>query len=170
MDIASGILAHTPVYVWFLLSYLVWQGVVASQTRTRPLWRLLTVPIIFILAGIWPLIEKSASDIKLVAIWSGAILLSAILGIFTGPGVISRDKTSHKVTLSGSLVPLIRNLTLFALHYAVAVALALNPDRTEMLTMAVLAISGGSVGYFVGWAFILNRRLHHAPFSSGHWR
>lgn len=85
---ALQILAHTPIYVWFLLSYLLWQGLAATRTRTRPLWRLLTVPLIFILLSIWHLIGKSALDIKLVAIWLGAAVLLA------SPGVAGRRRAS----------------------------------------------------------------------------
>lgn len=168
MDIALQILASTPVYVWFLLAYLVWQGVVATKTRTRALWRLLAVPLIFILAGIWPLIVESALDFELVAVWLGAIFLFAFLGRLTGPGVIARTETGREITLSGSAVPLIRNLTFFALHYAVAVALALIPDRAQMLTILVHAISGGSIGYFAGWMFTLYRRLDDIPLARRH--
>lgn len=159
------ILAHTPVYVWFLLAYLVWQGVAATRTRKRPLWRLLTVPFIFTVLGIWPLIVKSASDIKMVAIWLGAGLLLALPGIVTGPRVIARNATSREVTISGSVVPFVRNMTLFVLHYALAVALALRPDGTQILTMAGFALSGGSIGYFAGWAFALRRHLHDIPIT-----
>ncbi|MEV4608344.1 hypothetical protein MRBLMR1_003381 [Neorhizobium sp. LMR1-1-1.1] len=162
---AFQILAHTPVYVWFVLAYLVWQGVAATRTRKRPLWRLLIVPLIFILLGIWPLIGSLALDIKLVAIWLGAILLFALPGIVTGPWVIARDASRRTVTISGSIVPLVRNLTLFALHYALAVALALNPDGAQILTMAGFALSGGSIGYFAGWAFALRRHLLDIPIT-----
>lgn len=161
MDVAGAlqILAQTPVYVWLLLSYLAWQGLAATRTRTRPLWRPLTVPLIFAVFGIWPLIGKSALDIKLVAIWLGAGLLLALPGVVTGPRVIAQDAVSREVTISGSIVPLVRNMTLFVLHYALAVALALNPEGTQILTMAGYALSGGSVGYFAGWAFTFHLRL-----------
>ncbi|WP_313197039.1 DUF6622 family protein [Rhizobium sp.] len=162
---AFQILAHTPVYVWFLLSYLVWQGLAATRTRNRPLWRLLTVPFIFMVLGIWPLIGKSASDIKLVGIWLGAGFLLALPGIVTGPRVIARDATSRELTISGSVVPFVRNMTLFVLHYALAVALALSPDGAQILTMAGYALSGGSIGYFAGWAFALRRHLHDIPIA-----
>lgn len=162
---AFQILAHTPVYVWFLLTYLVWQGVAATRTRKRPLWRLLMVPFIFILLGIWHLIGKSAFDIKLVAIWLGAAVLLALSGVVTGPRVIARDAASREVTISGSIVPLVRNMTLFLLHYALAVALALNSEGTQNLTLASYALSGGSVGYFVGWAFTLRRNLNDLPLA-----
>lgn len=162
---ALQILAHTPVYVWFLLSYLVWQGLAATRTRTRPLWRLLTVPLIFVMLGVWPLIGKSAFDIKLVAIWLGAGFLLALPGVVLGPRVIARDAARREVTISGSIVPLVRNVTLFVLHYALAVALTLNPEGIQSLSLAGYALSGGSVGYFAGWAFMLRRNLSALPLA-----
>ena len=46
------ILIHTPLWVFALLAYLVWQGIKAMQPRTVPIWRALIVPVVFIVWGI----------------------------------------------------------------------------------------------------------------------
>jgi len=37
-------LSHTPPYVFVLLAYLVWQGLLSLRTRRRAVWRMLIVP------------------------------------------------------------------------------------------------------------------------------
>jgi hypothetical protein len=44
MAFVHQILIHTPVWVWALLAFLVWQGIKAMQPRTTPIWRALIVP------------------------------------------------------------------------------------------------------------------------------
>lgn len=56
-------------------------------------------------------------------------------------------------------------MTLFVLHYALAVTLALNPEGIQSFSLAGFALSGGSVGYFARWAFMLRRNLSALPLA-----
>ena len=48
MPYVFGVLTHTPPWVFLLFAYLVWQGIRALQPRTQSIWRLMIVPLIFI--------------------------------------------------------------------------------------------------------------------------
>ena len=52
MTFVYQILIHTPLWVWILLAYLVWQGIQSMQPRTTTIWRALIVPVVFIVWGI----------------------------------------------------------------------------------------------------------------------
>ena len=52
MQIAFRILAHTPVWVFVLLVYLIWQGAQALRPRTQAVWRMLIVPLVFFGMGL----------------------------------------------------------------------------------------------------------------------
>jgi hypothetical protein len=52
MQLAIRILANTPIWVFALLAYLIWQGSQAIRPRTRPIWRMLIVPLVFLLIGL----------------------------------------------------------------------------------------------------------------------
>jgi len=67
MTTAYQILTQTPLWVWILLAYLIWQGMQAMQPRTTPIWRALILPVVFIVWGVsrigfghqasaWPLV------------------------------------------------------------------------------------------------------------------
>src|SRR5690242_13650991 len=52
MQFALGIITHTPIWVWAILAYLIWQGIKAMQPRTTAIWRALIVPVVFIVLGL----------------------------------------------------------------------------------------------------------------------
>ena len=52
MQVAIRILTNTPVWVFPLLAYLIWQGWQSLRPSTRPIWRMLTVPLVFLLTGL----------------------------------------------------------------------------------------------------------------------
>jgi hypothetical protein len=48
MTFLIQMLAHTPPYVFVLLAYLIWQGVLSLRTRRQSVRRMLIVPGLFI--------------------------------------------------------------------------------------------------------------------------
>ena len=51
MRFAWQVLIHTPLWVFPLFGYLVWQGIKAMRPRTTSIWRSLIVPTVFIVWG-----------------------------------------------------------------------------------------------------------------------
>src|SRR5436305_877160 len=98
MRFALGILTHTPLWVFALLVYLVWQGILSLRPRTMPIWRLMIVPAVFIAMGLsrialhpddgpWPLLSWLA----------GAIVFSP-LGLTTGPKLLAVDREHGRIS------------------------------------------------------------------------
>ena len=65
--------------------------------------------------------------------------------------MVAIDLSRGKVTLEGSIGPLVRNLLIFAMKYAVGVAMALLPTRRAEIAVLDIGISGAMAGYFLGW-------------------
>jgi hypothetical protein len=74
------------------------------------------------------------------------------------PRLLAVDRKSGQVTRPGSVIPLIRNITVFVLQYAVAVATAMKLEPHAAVAIIGHAVSGASAGYFSGWAAALLRR------------
>ena len=143
------ILIHTPVWVFALLAFLVWQGIKAMQPRTTPIWRALIVPVVFIVWGVsrigfgpqdsaWPLVA-----------WVAAALALLPLGIVT-PRSFGVDHKSGEIIRPGSAFPLIRNLVVFGLQYAVGVISAIDAGDRALAIIVGRAVSGATAGYFIG--------------------
>jgi hypothetical protein len=155
-------LAHTPPYVFFLLAYLVWQGMLSLRPRQTPVWRMLIVPAAFTVTGLLLLLLRPSGGILPMAAWLGGLGAFVPLGLVSGPRIVGVDRQTGRVMRAGSPVPLLRNLLVFASQYAIAVALVLHPQAQANLTVVGHVVSGSCVGYFLGWTLAFWRRYRAA--------
>jgi hypothetical protein len=162
MQTATGILTHTPIWVFALLPYLVWQGYQSLQTRTLPLWRMLIVPLVFFVMGLSRLVLARNNGWEPLLAWFVAALLFASLALYRGARLLAVDRKKGLVTRPGSPIPLIRNITVFLLQYAIAVAAAMQLDGHIAGAVIGRAISGATAGYFAGRTVSLLRSYWNA--------
>jgi hypothetical protein len=148
MQIAVRILANTPIWVFALLAYLIWQGCQSLRSRTQPIWRMLIVPLVFFLMGLSRLVMARDNGLEPLLAWFAAALLFALLALYRGPRLLAVDRKSGQVTRPGSVIPLARNITVFVLQYAVAVATAMKLEPHAAVAIIDHAVSGASAGYF----------------------
>jgi hypothetical protein len=163
MRFALGILTHTPLWAYLLLAYLVWQGIRAQRPRDQPIWRLMIVPAIFIIMGLSRIALRPEDGLWLLLSWLAGAILFAPLGLTTGPRLLAVDRNNARVTRAGSKIPLVRNIVVFLLQYAIAVTAALDPHNHAAAALIGRAISGASAGYFIGWVIALLRRYRNSP-------
>jgi uncharacterized protein DUF6622 len=156
MKFAWQILIHTPIWAFVLLAYLVWVGIKAMRPRTTTIWRSLIVPAVFIVWGLSRLVSRQDYASPLVA-WLGAAAALLVIGLLTARP-LELDHTTGEIKRPGSVVPLIRNITVFALQYTVAVIAAVDPHDATAAAIVGRAISGGTTGYFLGRTVALLRQ------------
>jgi hypothetical protein len=161
MQIAFRILANTPLWVFALLAYLIWQGWRARRPRTQAIWRMLVVPLVFFLMGLSRLVLARDHALEPILAWLVAAVLFGALGLWSGPKLLTVDRARGVVSRPGSAGPLIRNLTVFSLQYGVAVATAMKLEPHAAVAIIGHAVSGASAGYFSGWAAALLRRYRN---------
>jgi hypothetical protein len=157
MKFAWQVLIHTPLWVFPLFAYLVWLGIKAMQPRTTTIWRSLIVPAVFIVWGLSRLLSRQQDFFWPLVSWlvaASALLPVALLT--TQP--VELDHATGKISRSGSVVPLISNVTVFALQYTVAVIAAVDPDGRTVATLVGRAVSGAMTGYFLGSTIALLRQ------------
>jgi hypothetical protein len=161
MQIAFRILANTPLWVFALLAYLIWQGWQARRPRTQAIWRMLVVPLVFFLMGLSRLVLARHHGLEPLLAWLVAAILFGALGLWSGPKLLTVDRARGMVGRPGSAGPLIRNLTVFSVQYGVAVATAMKLEPHAAVAIIGHAVSGASAGYFSGWAAALLRRYRN---------
>jgi hypothetical protein len=162
MQLAIRILGNTPVWVFALLAYLIWQGCQSLRTRIQPIWRMLIVPLVFFMMGLSRLIMARDNGLQPLLAWFAAAVLFAALALSRGPRLLAVDRKNGRVTRPGSATPLVRNITVFLLQYGVAVATAMKLEPHAAVTIMGHAVSGASAGYFSGWTAALLRRYRNA--------
>lgn len=149
MLFAYQILVHTPLWVWILLAFLIWQGMKSMQPRKAPIWRALIVPVVFIVWGISRIgFGYQASQWPLVA-WIIAALLLMPLGLLT-PRPFDVDHKTGEIIRPGSIFGLVRNLVVFGLQYTVSVISVIDAGDRAVAFIVGRAISGATAGYFFG--------------------
>jgi uncharacterized protein DUF6622 len=163
MRFALGILTHTPLWVFVLLAYLVWQGILSLRPRTMPIWRLMIVPAVFIVMGLSRIALRPEDGMWPLLSWLAGAMLCAPLGLTTGPRLLAVDRKNGHVTRAGSKIPLARNIIVFLLQYAIAVTAALDPHGHAAVALIGRAISGACAGYFIGWIIALLRHYRNRP-------
>lgn len=157
----TRILTHTPLWVFALLAYLIWQGSQSLRPRTQPIWRMLIVPLVFFLMGLSRLVTARDGGIEPLLGWLVAAVLFALLALSRKPRLLAVDRNSGTVSRPGSAAPLARNITVFVLQYAVAVATAMKLEPHAAVAIIGHAVSGASAGYFSGRAVALVRRYRN---------
>lgn len=156
MKFAWQILTHTPPWVFPLFAYLVWLGIKAMRPRTVTIWRSLIVPAVFIVWGLSRLFSGRDFAAPLAA-WLGAAAALLAAGLLTARPV-DLDHATGEIRRPGSVVPLIRNITVFALQYTVQVLAAVDPQDATAAAIVGRIISGGTTGYFLGGTIALLRQ------------
>jgi len=157
MTFAYQTLIHTPLWVFPLFAYLVWQGIKAMRPRTTTIWRSLIVPAIFIIWGLSRLLLGYRHGIGPLLSWSGAALVLAPVGLLTAR-TFELDHVTGQINRPGSPIPLLRNVTIFSLQYTVAVIAAVDPAGLTIATLIGRAVSGATTGYFLGRTIALLRQ------------
>jgi hypothetical protein len=150
MTTIIAILQHTPLWAFAVFVLLIVFGLQARQPRHVAIWRMVIVPAVFIGWGIVSLATRNVSAV-LILDW----LVAAGIGAGLGWGT-TRIEGVHfdgqgGVHLPGSTLPLMRNMAIFAIKYAFAVAVAISPSQRQNIIFWDIAISGASAGYFLGW-------------------
>jgi hypothetical protein len=103
---ATRILTNTPLWVFALLAYLIWQGSQSLRPRTQPIWRMLIVPLVFFLMGLSRLVTARDRGIEPLLAWLVAAVLFALLALSLRPKLLAVDRKSGTVTRMGSSTPL----------------------------------------------------------------
>jgi hypothetical protein len=156
MQTVIAIFINTPPWVFALLALLIWQGCMALRPTSQPLSRMLIVPAVFFLMGLSRL-ALSGKSLELLLVWVASAAVFAALALHTGPRSVTVDGETGRILRPGNVVPLVRNLAVFVLQYAVAVVTAMKLEAAWDVAAAGQAVSGACAGYFLGWTIALLR-------------
>ena len=153
MDYLSGIIIHTPLWVWALFIYLLIRGIKARQPATVKLEKLLIVPAIFLVWDLYDLIAFRPPTVGTWTMWLLGLLAGAAIGYqFINPKRIqpgSEPRTLHRPA-DYTVLPMM--MTAFLTKYIFAVLTAIAPASMAQPGLSGFAIVSGGVfaGTFMG--------------------
>lgn len=167
------IFSHTPLYVWAILGFLVYRGVLASRAREVSLRKLCIIPLVMLalsLSGVHG--SFGLAGIASFAWAIGALAGAALAWSLTKTVTIVAIPTRASVQRPGSWVPLMLMMSIFCMKYAVAVTLAIAPayaHATGFIVPVCLAY-GCFSGIFLGGllrTLAVYRQERQAQMTSG---
>ncbi|MDB5915855.1 MAG: hypothetical protein JWR40_89 [Massilia sp.] len=146
------ILTHTPAYVWAILAFLVYRGVIASTDREVAPGKLFIIPAVMLALSLQDLAGKFGLSGVSMAAWAGGAAVGFGLAWKLGAARVVARTRAGTVMLRGSWLPLGLMMAVFCTKYVAAVLFALHPQarRDVLLVVAVAALFGVLNGVFLG--------------------
>ncbi|SDX83578.1 hypothetical protein SAMN04515617_107133 [Collimonas sp. OK242] len=149
----AQIISHTPLWVWALLAFLIYRGVLASVDRELTLKKLSIIPLVM-LALSWQGVSTVFGVTPLPMLcWLLAAALAAALNwrLFRTDSVIAYPERGVLLQ-RGSWLPLMLMMGVFLTKYTVGVTLATHPALAHdaVFTALVCALYGVFNGMFIG--------------------
>ena len=163
------IVAHTPLWVWPLMVFVLWLGWQGLQPRIVPPWRPAILPLVSVgssLAGV-----AQATQPGLAAIgWTIGLLAALPLGHVIGRRRAVRWRAEDgRLEMAGGWFALGFGLSIFAVRYALGVLFGVLPTlKLEPLWIGLSGGIGGAVaGIGLGWLAGLLLRARRASVAEG---
>jgi hypothetical protein len=145
-----SILSHTPVWVWFLLAYLLLRGISALKPREMPWSRALIMPTIFFVWALYGICTELTDWAAALAAFVIALAIGSAGGwIHAGRFPAARfEPATGLLWRPGSATTLVLVLLGFFSKYALSVELAMHPSLGADAGFAMLF--GGASGLVDG--------------------
>lgn len=146
------ILTHTPVYVWAILAFLIYRGVLAAREREITVTRMLVIPFLMLALSLQAIASQFGIAGMAMLAWAVAAAAVALQRMRFGRSRASAGAAPGTVRVRGSWAPLGLMLAIFAIKYVVAVALSIQPALASRVAFAAAAcgLLGLCNGYFLG--------------------
>ena len=142
------IISGTPLWVWFVLYYLLVVGIKATKERDVYLPKLFIIPVV-LTAMKYKIFINATMDIWIT------YFITLIIGLMIGYMVASREKievSNMMVRLQGSYQTLIILLLFFSVKYIFGYLNAAHPELIAEYLNIEIVCSGIFSGYFLGKA------------------
>lgn len=146
------IFIHTPIFVWGILAFLVYRGVLASRDREMSTGRMLIIPAVMLALSLQSISTQFGVASVAMLAWASTAGLVTLLCRALGAGRASPGTLPGTVRLRGSWAPLALMMTIFVIKYVLAVVLALHPAMAARLffVVPVCVLLGLCNGCFFG--------------------
>ena len=146
------IISHTPVYVWALLAFLVYRGVVAASDREVSLLKLFIIPVVMLVISLAGMNGHGLLGAGVWLVWLTGMLATVVITWTAAKGGIVVNRAAGTVLQRGSWAPLALMIAIFATKYTVAVLSAMHPELQGQMpfVVAVSGLFGVFNGVFIG--------------------
>ncbi|CAG8999327.1 MAG: hypothetical protein CENE_01301 [Candidatus Celerinatantimonas neptuna] len=142
----ASIISHTPIWVWFVLYYLIRTGFRAMSDQAIKPQRLIILPLLFLFLSI----QSIRAEPTLILLWICGAALGFVVGnlLFSAHIKGAYSGEDHRVYLRGTPNLLILMVASFVTHYALDVLIAIHPQLLwTVLNVFMSGLISGAFGY-----------------------
>lgn len=153
IDFISGILIHTPVWVYLILLFLISRGIKARKPATVALEKLAIIPAIFLLWDIYDLLVFRKLTLATGSLWLVGLLSGVAMGyILSKHTAVTRATAPRSIYRGADYTALPFMMLAFAVKYVLGVMSAIAPDVLARPGVSAFAIITGGLfaGVFIG--------------------
>ena len=146
------ILINTPIWVWALLAFLVYRGILMSHDRQVTLRATFILPLLMLGLSLQGLIQHFGVRFESVGLWLlAAVCVSALYATHFGKNGV-QVVSERLIQLQGSWMPLVLMMSIFFLKYCENIAVVVQPElRSNIVFISVCSVSFGIMnGLFFG--------------------
>jgi Family of unknown function (DUF6622) len=145
MTMFINILAHTPVWVFPLIGLVLWLGVINLRQREVALRSLLIYPLVLLALSIGNAMRTSAPATLALMDWLGAAAVGTMIGWRVTRRPVAVDPARRRLTLQGSIVPLVMIAAIVVLRYSFGYLYGRYPELISDPGYALTLIGGGAL-------------------------
>jgi hypothetical protein len=152
------IISHTPHWVWVLLAFLLYRGVVALADREVSFRKAMLMPLVMFGLSLQGLLSQFKWQPEVLAM----ALLAALVSVIWGWRATARNVWvsaavpagigSMRLSVRGSWRPLAMTVSIFTIKYSVGVMQAMHPEqlRSSLIAMTLGLLYGLFAGLSLG--------------------
>ena len=154
LQYATGIVTHTPLWVWLILAGLVYLGLQRTKTRELSASRILIPAALFGLIAISRLALGHFAEPALLGTCAGLVVAFGML-MLVKPGRRARRTDAGTVLIEGEWFSLGLILAIFSVNYGIAVVSAIDPALASSDNLRFLYgfVNATSAGFMIGRAY-----------------
>lgn len=154
LQYATGIVTHTPLWVWLILAGLVYLGLQRTKTRELSASRILIPAALFGLIAISRLALGRFAEPAVLGTCAGLVVAFGML-MLVKPGRRARRTDAGTVLIEGEWFSLGLILAIFSVNYGIAVVSAINPALASSDNLRFLYgfVNATSAGFMIGRAY-----------------
>ncbi len=158
------VILGTPVWVWLVLAYALWQGYSSTRARSTHAVGIAVLPLLFLALSARSVADGLVDQSAAVLAWMVGLLAAGVAGWVSArrSGAVRKGR---RLLLPGDWTVLASSLAFFAAQYWLGYLRASNPAALLTMPLAIIApaVSGIAAGFPAGRAAQLLLFLRRTP-------
>lgn len=147
------IIINTPVWVWAILAFLLYRGIVASTDRETRFKKIFIIPAVMLGLSIQGIVSGFGANSVTILSWLASTVIGVLLTWWmVKPANIAAFPAAGTVYQRGSWIPLALMMGIFLTKYIVGVTLKFQPQygHDAVFAGSICALYGLFNGIFIG--------------------